>query len=113
MTAVRTAIMAGSTMSALYGTPDRGNGDESRLMGGIHNYPRFLEYWANKFSYVGSLIPIFRSTQAMSPYAADGVIYGAPTRNWAFDDSFRDPGRLPPGTPAFQYVQPTGFRQIL
>jgi hypothetical protein len=66
-----------------------------------------------RWNFVGSLIPLYRSTQAVAPYNANAVIYGAPIRNWAFDITFTNPQRLPPGTPVFQYIEPTGFRQIL
>ena len=116
-TSIRTGIIAGNNMSALAGDPSAGNGgatDERRLSGGLHNYPRFLEDWSGiRWNFVGSLIPLFRSTQAVGPYNANGAIYGAPNRNWAFDITFTDPERLPPGTPVFQYIEPTGFRQLL
>jgi hypothetical protein len=115
-TAVRSGIIAGNNLSALAGDPSAGNvspNDERRLSGGLHNYPRFLENWGNqRWNFVGSLIPLYRSTQALGPYQADGAIYGAPIRNWAFDITFTDPARLPPGTPLFQFIEPTGFRQI-
>jgi hypothetical protein len=115
-TAVRAGIIAGNNLSALAGLPDAGNNSspsESRLNGGMHNFPRFLESWTTRFNFVGALIPLYRSTQAVGPYNASSTIYGAPIRNWAFDTTFRDPSRLPPGTPQFQHIEPTGFRQIL
>lgn len=115
-TSVRAAVIAGMNMSALDGTPDAGNGNDSRLSGGVHNFPRFLEGWVEgdrRWNYLGSLVPMYYSTQALGPwqYPSTRVIYGAPIRNWAFDSSFTDPNRLPPGTPQFQFVQPTGFRE--
>lgn len=114
-TSVRVAIIAGNNLSALSGTPDAGNSsaDESKLNGGMHNFPRFLENWTGRWNFVGSLIPLYHSTQAMGQYNANSVIYGAPTRNWAFDSTFTDPERLPPSTPMFQYISPTAFRQVL
>jgi hypothetical protein len=80
----------------------------------MHNFPRFLETWSGRrFNFVGSLIPLYRSTQAVGPYNASSTIYNAPIRNWAFDVTFTNPAKLPPGTPQFQHVEPTGFRQIL
>lgn len=114
-TAVRAGIIAGNNQSALSGSPDAGNSSagESRLNGGMHNFPRFLEDWNNqRWNFVGSLIPLYYSTQAVGPYNANSTIYSPPTRNWAFDISFTDPSRLPPGTPSFEYIMPTGFRQI-
>jgi hypothetical protein len=114
-TSVRTAIIAGNNLSALSGSPDAGNGaaNESRLNGGMHNFPRFLERWNARWNFVGALIPLYHSTQAMGQYNANSVIYSPPTRNWAFDITFRDPNKLPPGTPQFQYIEPTAFRQVL
>jgi hypothetical protein len=34
-------------------------------------------------------------------------------RDWAFDITFQDSNKLPPSTPLFQHIQPTGFKQIL
>jgi hypothetical protein len=114
-TSVRAGVIAGNTLSALAGTPDAGNATaESRLCGGMHNFPRFLEGWGNqRFNFVGSLIPLYHSTQAVAAYNAESTHYGAPTRNWAFDITFQSPDRLPPGTPQFQYIEPTAFRQSL
>jgi hypothetical protein len=117
-TSVRAGIIAGQTMAALTGTPDQGNGTDSRLNGGIHNFPRFMEDWLSadrRWNFIGSFIPLYRSTQALGPwwYTAPNSQYYAPIRNWAFDDSFLDPNRLPPGTPLFQYIEPTGFKQVI
>jgi hypothetical protein len=114
-TSVRAGIIAGNNLSALSGSPDAGNSGsgESRLNGGMHNFPRFLENWSSRrWNFVGALIPLYHSTQALGPYNADSTIYSPPIRNWAFDISFTDPTRLPPGTPSFEYVMPTGFRQV-
>lgn len=117
-TAVRAGIIAGTTISGLSGLPGR-NAAGLRRSGGIINYPRFLEIWnmngeERSWSYAGSFIPLFRSTQAISQWENDtSAIYMPPRRNWSFDSTFLDPNRLPPGTPFFQYVQATGFRQVL
>jgi hypothetical protein len=121
-TAVRAGIIAGMNISALSGNPDAhgptapsGNERESRLAGGIHNFPRFLENWdSKKWSYAGSLIVLYYSNQAMGQWNdIGGTIYSPPERNWSFDLTYRDPRRLPPGTPFFQYVEPTNFRQLI
>ena len=115
-TAVRAGIIAGTNISALTQTPGRDSAG-LRRGGGIINYPRFLEQWnlngiTNTWSYAGSFIPLFRSTQALSNWENDtAVIYMPPRRNWSFDSTFLTPQKLPPGTPFFQYVQATGFRQ--
>jgi hypothetical protein len=114
-TTVRTAIIAGNNLSALTGAPDAGNSSagESRLNGGMHNFPRFLEDWNMRWNFVGSLIPLYRSTQAVGQFNASSSIYQPPIRNWAFDITFTTPTRLPPSTPLFQHIEPTGFKQIL
>jgi hypothetical protein len=112
---VRAALIAGNNLGALSGSPDAGNSSsgESRLNGGMHNFPRFLEDWGDqRWNFVGSMIPLFHSTQAMGPYNAESSIYSPPSRNWAFDITYRDPNRLPPGTPQFQYIEPSAFRQV-
>jgi hypothetical protein len=122
-TAVRAGIIAGTTISSLNGTPGR-TASGSRGSGGIINYPRFLEIWnaeypadnyiENAWSCTGSFIPLFHSTQAISQWEKEtSVIYMPPLRNWSFDGTFLDPNKLPPGTPFFQYVQGSGFRQSL
>lgn len=121
-TSLRAGVIAGNNLSALSagaGGPDAGNYDtnpsnnESRLNGGMHNFPRFLENWGGRYNLVGSLIPLYHSTQAMGQYNASSTIYDPPERDWAFDSTFRRPDRLPPGTPQFQYIEPTAFRQVL
>jgi hypothetical protein len=115
-TSVRAAIMAGNNLSAMANSPDAGNtaSNESRLNGGMHNFPRFLENWGSqRFNFVGSLIPLYHSTQAVGQYNAESTIYSPPTRDWAFDITFTDPNKLPPGTPLFQHIEPTGFKQCL
>ena len=117
-TAVRAGIIAGTTISALTQTPGRDSGG-LRRNGGIINYPRFQETWnlngtINSWSYTGSFVPLFRSTQALANWENDtAIIYMPPRRNWSFDSTFLTPNKLPPGTPFFQYVQSTGFRQSL
>jgi len=97
------------------GSPNAGNtaSGETRLSGGMHNFPRFLEDWSARWNFVGSMIPLYHSTQAVGPYNAESSIYGPPIRNWAFDITFTDPTKLPPSTPLFQHIEPTGFKQIL
>jgi hypothetical protein len=118
-TSVRAGVIAGNNVSALSGTPDAGNGADSRLNGGMHNFPRFLEDWVSddrRWNFVGSFVPLYHSTQTLGQwwYITGGVsIYGAPVRNWAFDSTFLQLDRLPPGTPMFQYISPTAFRQVL
>jgi len=69
--------------------------------GGVENFPRFLEKWSSRtLTYNGSMVVMFPSAVATSPWRYGSPIYEAPTRNWAFDVNFLDPAKLPPGTPA-------------
>jgi hypothetical protein len=119
-TSVRAGIISGTTMSAMVGTTAPTD-YLAWLNGGVHNFPRFLETWGNvvppawqkRWNYVGSFILLYNSTQAVGPYSVENsVVYYPPKRNWGFDITFNDPKKLPPGTPQFQYIEATGFRQI-
>jgi hypothetical protein len=113
-TSVRAGIIAGMTISSLTGTPGR-DANGQRRNGGIHNFPRFLELWnGSPWNHTGSFIPLYNSTQALSQHEDfRNVNYSPPRRNWSFDTTFLTSNRLPPGTPFFQYIQATGFRQSL
>jgi PilX N-terminal len=117
-TSVRAAVLAGTNKAALIGFPGR-DATGSRASGGVINFPRFLEIWnlngtTTPWNYAGSFVPLFNSTQALSSWENEtSVIYMPPKRNWSFDISFRTPSRIPPGTPYFQYVSVTSFRQNL
>ncbi len=111
-TTYRMAIMMGSAKGRLKdGTANQGSGD-AYLDGGVHNFINMRENWGGKhLNYCGSLINLWFSHNNNGAHKTGGAVYGAPDRNWVFDISFQDPTRLPPGTPAFQYVQITGFRR--
>lgn len=119
-TAVRAGIIAGATLSSMTSAASAPGYYLDNLNGGVHNFPRFLETWGNgstwfkRWNYVGSFIILYNSHQANGPWSVvSSIVYYPPIRNWAFDITFTDPMRLPPGTPQFQHVEPTGFRQIL
>lgn len=114
-TSVRAGIISGTTLSSMPIAPTTYYLE--RLNGGVHNFPRFMETWdpgvEKRWNYTGSFILLYNSTQAVGPYSvASGVVYTPPKRNWSFDDTFLDPRKLPPGTPEFQFIEPTAFRQI-
>lgn len=111
-TFTRFAMLSGDALSSLEATPNQG-GDNPRQNGGVHNFKRFLEDWSGnvRLNYAGSLINLYNSRNNNGSFKVDEVTYSPPTRNWIFDSSFLDPGRLPPGTPYFQYVQTTGFQR--
>jgi hypothetical protein len=71
--------------------------------GGVENFPRFIEDWSGKtFTYNGSMVVMYESRYATGQWRGTGSsigIYNPPNRNWAFDQNFRNPNRLPPGCP--------------
>jgi len=69
--------------------------------GGAENFPRLLEDWSGyRLTYYGSMVCLYPSNQANSKWITTGNYYSAPNRNWHFDKAFRNPNRLPPGTPS-------------
>jgi hypothetical protein len=74
--------------------------------GGVENFPRFLEDWSNQtFTYNGSMVVMYDSVYAIGQWQGTGStigIYNPPNRNWAFDTNFRNPAKLPPGTPSLR-----------
>lgn len=104
-TTVNAAFLAGivSTVSGSYS-------------GGVENFPRFLEDWSGKtFTYNGSMVVMFESVYATGEWGGTGSsinIYNPPTRNWSFDVNFRDPAKIPPGTPAAKVLVRAAWRTV-
>jgi len=87
-------IVAAAILTGI--SPTNKNGS-ARMSGGAHNLVRFLESWSGKSVYIrGSLVSLFESRIAEEPWKIE--TYGAPNRNWGFNDLFLN-GRYPPGTP--------------
>lgn len=112
-TQMRFALITGDTISTRQNAVNQGssvNGQNEN--GGVHNFKRFLEVWTNvRLDYSGSLINLFNSRNNNGAFKCCNTVYNPPDRNWVFDSTFLDPGRIPPGTPFFQYVQTTGFER--
>jgi hypothetical protein len=75
--------------------------DGTHYSGGVENFLRLLENWssATTLTYNGSIVVMFPSQYANSPWPGSGTVYGVPTRRWGFDPNFLNLGKLPPGTP--------------
>ena len=58
--------------------------------GGFQNLPRFLENWTSSttFGYRGAMTVLFECEVAPGWYAPGS--YGVPTRNWAYNSSFKN-----------------------
>ena len=81
-TTVNAAFLAGIVPSGSVGTPP------SNYSGGAENFPRFLENWGSAtFTYYGSMVELFPSTQATKQWGENNV-YSPPTRQWYFDTNF-------------------------
>ncbi len=79
--------------------------------GGFENLPRFLEKWTGKkFTWLGSAVNLWNSTQANSPWSY-GSYYTAPIQDWAFDADLDDPTNMPPETPMVRVFQRIGWHQ--
>lgn len=96
-TTVNAAILAGIVET-----------DPGSYSGGVENFPRFLEDWSGRtFTYNGSMVVMFESRIATGQWQGTGSsigIYNPPTRNWTFDTNFRDPTKIPPGTPSARQI---------
>jgi hypothetical protein len=105
----RLAIIAGKNQAFPWpaaGAPPTDFGTD----GGVHNFLRMLESGGN-VHYRGSIATFFYSRQAVGVYKCCTTVYGAPTRNFAFDTDFLDPALLPPLTPMFRDTNSLGFAQ--
>jgi hypothetical protein len=81
--------------------------------GGTHNFLRYLEAGGSNIWYRGSIVSLFYYRQATGTYKCCTAVYGAPTRQYAFDTDFLVPSQLPPGTPRFRDINNLSFRQII
>jgi hypothetical protein len=74
--------------------------DGTHYSGGVENFLRLLENWSGvTLSYNGSIVVLFTSQYASSPWPGTGTVYNPPTRAWGFDNNFMQQGKLPPMTP--------------
>ncbi|HBF35260.1 TPA: hypothetical protein DDW35_11935 [Candidatus Sumerlaeota bacterium] len=70
----------------------------SKYSGGVENYFRLLENWDSKtLTFKGSILELFKSTTATSPWTANSGYYNAPKRSWTWDSALATDG--PPGMP--------------
>lgn len=108
-TRVRFAMLAGDPLTGR--SPDEGiNGKQN---GGLINFKRFLENWTgDRLNYSGSLINLFNSFNNNGRHKPNYATYNPPYRDWTFEESFKDPNRLPPGTPFVYFITFTGFERI-
>ncbi|HKS37624.1 MAG TPA: hypothetical protein VJW76_10575 [Verrucomicrobiae bacterium] len=93
-TTINAAIMAGIVPS-----------DGDYYSGGVENFLRLLEDWGgDTLTFNGSIVALYKSRIAIGPWGASGVVYSPPIRRYAFDENFKDPAKLPSGTPLLRTV---------
>ncbi len=77
----------------------------SYYSGGVENFVRFQENWSGvKFYYNGSMVEMFPSRVANSPWPGTGTVYNPPNRYWSYDTNFNNPSQLPPLVPRVTYL---------
>jgi hypothetical protein len=82
---------------------------DTGFSGGVHNLPRFLEYWNSTVAIRGSLVSMYDSKTATGPWAQR--YYSAPTRTWGFDVIFSN-GHFPPLTPKVMSYRRVEFTDL-
>ncbi len=78
----------------------------SNYSGGVENFLRLEENWAGSITltYNGSIVVMFPSQYATSPWPGTGSVYNPPKRAWGFDLNFTIPSKLPPLSPKFYKI---------
>jgi hypothetical protein len=100
---VACAIVAGLVLST-----------DSAASGGVNNLPRFIEKWNSgpkKQVYRGSLVNLYVSKIATSPFVSGSVYFDPPNRIWGYADIFAD-GIFPPYTPYSYGVRRLYFNDL-
>ena len=97
-------------VSAVFMTGLVGTTPDSSYSGGMHNLPRFLEYWdPAPFCYRGSLLAFYYSQRANQPWSNDW--YQPPVRLWGWDKRL-ERGRKVYGLGRVITFRRTGFSEI-
>lgn len=101
-TTINAALVSGNVAS---------NG--TNYSGGAENFIRFHENWSNKsFTYYGSMVQLWQSTQGTGVWTGSSSVYTAPTyNNWFYDTNLAT--TVPPGN--FQlaaYLQQQRWYQV-
>ncbi|CCQ56473.1 hypothetical protein [Crocosphaera watsonii] len=99
-TTVNTAFLSGTDITNSKLT--------SAYNGGLENYPRFSENWAEKtLTYRGSFVSLGIPEHVKGRWKRQR--YNAPKRNWDYDLDLNDADNLPPLTPRFVYLRQESF----
>ncbi len=108
-TEISAAILTGLAPTVPQGAP----GDDGSSSGGLHNFPRFIEYWSGKTLTIrGSLVSLFQSEVHPGTRPSNYThYYRWPSRNFGFSQNFRD-GNYPPGSPNARTFRRTAFKDL-
>jgi hypothetical protein len=82
--------------------------------GGVENYMRLNENWGGDLlRYRGSIVALYQSTVATGAWPGTGSkTYGAPTRQWGYDNEFGVNHKYPPGSPLIPSMRRYGYTDI-
>jgi hypothetical protein len=79
--------------------------------GGVENYMRFNEDWsAATIRYRGAIVALYDSAVATGPWP--NAKYGAPVRQWGYDNMFGVSRDFPPGTPSTASLRRWNYKDI-
>jgi len=102
-TIVNAGLLAGTDSTGGIEGPGGQGGDYN---GGLENYPRFHEKWTNiEWRYRGSFVSLGTARHQNGTWVYGDPQYYAPTRNWDFDQDFKNAAKLPPLSPRFVYLR--------
>ena len=105
--------LSAAILTGLIPTVPQPLGGSGATSGGVHNFPRMIEYWSGTTMRIrGSLVALFESEVHPFPRPTDYThYYRWPTRDFGFNDNFRN-GMYPPGSPNAQNFRRVAFQDI-
>ncbi len=104
-TEVNTVVMTGNTSTTL-------GGGRNTYNGGLENVLRFCENWTGRtLRFRGSIVCMWNSQIANGRWVYGNNRYEAPTRDWGYDEMYRNPRNAPPGIPNVIALEALEWRQ--
>ena len=105
--------LSAAILTGLIPTVPQPLGGSGATSGGVHNFPRMIEWWAGTTMRIrGSMVALFESEVHAQPRPTDYThYYRWPTRDFGFNDNFRN-GIYPPGSPNARSFRRVAFKDI-
>jgi hypothetical protein len=101
-TTVNACLVAGIVYSGPNGT--------NAWSGGVMNFPRLLEEWTgDTLTLNTSMVNLYDSVWANTPFTVSGTYFNPPTRAINFDSNLTNPAKQPPGTPRLRAMIRTNW----